>query len=307
MWQQTITYPCLGTLFAPEADCLFPGVIILPGSDGGIPEAIAKRIATQGYSVLALGFFGVDPLPRTLENIPLEYFQQAIDYLAPKVKNNSITVMGYSRGGELVLLLSAYFPARVRGVIAFVPCSMVCGGFPYINQPAWTFNNQPITPFLHGLMSHDETWTEADDLRLACEQGIIPYHNNSIQDPYEVAALFSARHEHQKADLAAAVIPVECIQCPLLIIAGNQDKIWPSALYAEQIMDRLDRKNSPIVRKSCVYPEAGHGILAPYEKPVYHKRGKFWCTLGGTPEGNRLASEQAWNELFQFLQATCNV
>jgi dienelactone hydrolase len=87
----------------------------------------------------------------------------------------------------------------------------------------------------------------------------------------------------------------------LLLLSGEKDKIWPSASYAQNIMDRLTQKGSTIQRKSCVYPDAGHGIISPYEGAVYHKVGKFWCTLGGTPGGNKLASEQAWEEVFQFL------
>jgi dienelactone hydrolase len=300
--QHIATDAFVGTLFVPDNQEQAPGVIVLPGSDGGIPKAIAQRIASYGYTTLALGYFGVKGLPHYLENIHLEYFQKAIEYLRslPQVKKDSVALVGYSRGGELALSLGAFFPKMINGVIAFVPCSVVCGGFPHINRPTWLLNNRPIVPFLNGLMSRDETLTEAEDLLLACKKGVIPYHSNTAEDPYEVVDLFLARHERQKP-IAAATIPVENLDCPLLIISGEQDKIWPSALYAKLIMDRLTQKGSKIARKSLVYPHAGHGIIAPYEGSIYHRVGKFWCTLGGTPDGNKQANESAWQEVVQFL------
>ena len=145
----------VGTLFTPDSQKQFPAVIVLPGSDGGIPESIARHLASFGYVVFALGYFGKDGLPQFLENIPLEYFQKAITSLKsmPQVKESAVSLLGYSRGGELALLLGSLFPQLINAIIAFVPCSRVCGAFPYINRPAWFFNNQPIVPFVNGLMS----------------------------------------------------------------------------------------------------------------------------------------------------------
>ena len=292
----------MGTLFSPSHTQQLTGVIVLPGSDGGIPEVIAKRIAGQGYSVLALGYFGVGHLPRYLENIHLEYFQNAIEHFRslPQVKKSPIILVGYSRGGELALLLGAWFRKLISGIVAFVPSSVVCGGFPYLNRPAWLLHNHPVSPFLHALMSPEEKWTETDDLVLASKQGIIPYHNNTAQDPYEIVDLFMARHQQHKR-IEEIALPVEQLECPLLIISGGEDKIWPSALYAQQIMDRLAQKGSKIQRKSLVYPHAGHGMIAPYSGAVYHRVGKFWCLLGGTAEENWQASENAWQEVFNFM------
>lgn len=291
----------VGTLFTPDSQKQFPAVIVLPGSDGGIPESIARHLASFGYIVLALGYFGKDGLPPYLENISLEYFQKAITSLKsmPQVKESALSLLGYSRGGELALLLGSLFPQLINAIIAFVPSSRVCGGFPHVNRPAWFFNHQPIVPFVNGLMSQEETWTEADDLTLACEKGVIPHHSNTAQDPYEIVDLFLERHKKYDPMLA---IPVERIACSLLILSGEQDKIWPSSIYAQEIMHRLDEKASKIERRSLVYPNAGHGIISPYEGSVYHPVGKFWCTLGGTPSGNEEANKNAWQEVLKFLE-----
>jgi dienelactone hydrolase len=293
-----------GTLFYPQSETgSLHAIVILPGSSGSIPDAMAQHIASYGYLVLALRYFGSEGLPKYLEGISLKYFTDAITWLRGEavVKAFSITLLGYSRGGELSLLLGSMFPTLVDGIIAYVPSSNVCGGFPHPNRPTWLHHNKPTTPFLKGLSNDDPTLTEADDLRLATEEKKIEFHQNTETDPYLVVDLFLARQQNQK-DAPYTAIQVENIRCPLLVVSGQDDKIWPSSLYAKQIAERLNENESTIVRKFLDFPNAGHGIIAPYDKPIYHPVGHFWCVLGGTPEGNQLAYEKAWQETFAFLE-----
>ncbi len=304
IYRENISGPAFyGTLFYPDSETgTLHAVVILPGSSGSTPDSMAQHLASYGYLVLALKYFGSDGLPANLEKIPLSYFTDAINWLRGEApaKAYSITLLGYSRGGELSLLLASQFPELVDGVIAYVPSSHVCGGFPHPNQPAWVHNNKAITPYLKGLSNDDPFLTEADDLRMATDEGKITFHQNTESDPYSVVDLFLARQQSQK-DADHAAIQVENIRCPLLVISGQEDKIWPSSLYAKQIAERLDENESTILRKFIDFPDAGHGIIAPYDKPIYHPVGKFWCALGGTPEGNQLAYEKAWQETFAFL------
>ena len=176
----------VGTFFQPELSRKLPGLILLPGSEGGIPEAFAEKLANVGYCVLALGYFGVEGLPETLENIPLRYFLQAFLWLKrqPQIRGNSIGLIGYSRGAELALLLGSFYPDLMNTLITYVPSSVVCGGFPYPNRPAWVRRKNPITPFLSGLSNHCIDLTESEDLTLATQSGEIPYHADTDQDPY---------------------------------------------------------------------------------------------------------------------------
>jgi hypothetical protein len=53
-------------------------VVVLGGSKASIPS-IGKSLSdylTLNYSVLLLAYFGVGTLPRTLERVPVEYFQR---------------------------------------------------------------------------------------------------------------------------------------------------------------------------------------------------------------------------------------
>ena len=82
----------------------------------------AAHLAARGYAALALAYFGTEHLPPTLAEIPLEYFETALAWLArqPEVDPDRLGVAGVLRGGELALLLGATFPA-LRAVVADVP------------------------------------------------------------------------------------------------------------------------------------------------------------------------------------------
>jgi acetyl esterase/lipase len=62
----------------------------------------------------------------------------------PGVDPHRVLVMGDSRGGEAALLLGAYFPHLVNGVVAGVPSSVVRPGFPDAGRPAWTLRGRPL-------------------------------------------------------------------------------------------------------------------------------------------------------------------
>ncbi|HEY6214659.1 MAG TPA: acyl-CoA thioesterase/BAAT N-terminal domain-containing protein, partial [Vicinamibacterales bacterium] len=74
----------VGMFYEPPDAGRHPSIIVLGGSGGGIPPAIgpAGGFASRGYAVLALAYFGAPGLPRTLSNIPLEYFGTALQWLA---------------------------------------------------------------------------------------------------------------------------------------------------------------------------------------------------------------------------------
>jgi len=290
----------LGQVFKPVSRSASIGVVILPGSEGGIPDQLAKYVAPQGYSAMALAYSGIEDLPKYHENIPLEYFQRAIQWFKKFADLKSICLIGYSRGGELALLLGATFPELLDGIVAYVPSSHVCGSFPFPNRPAWSLNGKPAAPFLRGVTSSEESLTECEDLNKATIEKIIPFHANTKKDPFDIVDLFLVRN--QQEDFEKAVIAVEKLSCPLLIIAGEEDKIWPSSLYSKLIIERINEKKSKIQKTLLVFPDAGHGIIAPYEGPIYHPVGQFWCRLGGTFEGNKKANEQAWQATFSFLQ-----
>jgi dienelactone hydrolase len=124
-------------------------VLVFGGSGGGRMTSVAALLAARGYPSLALAYFKAPGLPQTLHNIPLEYFAKALRVLRaqPGVDPDHVLVVGESRGGEAALLLSAYFPRLVNGVIAGVPSSVVnSAAGPDTGRPAWTLGAAPSRP-----------------------------------------------------------------------------------------------------------------------------------------------------------------
>jgi len=135
-----------GILFTPGGSGPFHGVLVVGGSNGGLPGRQAAWLASHGFAALALAYFRYEDLPQQLENIPLEYFERALAWMAqrPEIDRQHLAVMGTSRGGELALQLGSMFPAITK-VVAYVPadvryaaCCQMTGG------PAWTWRGEAL-------------------------------------------------------------------------------------------------------------------------------------------------------------------
>src|SRR5258708_26277664 len=68
----------IGAVFEPEV-AYGHFAVMLSGSSGGIPEAPARRLAENGVTALALGYFGAPGLPTDLVEIPLESLARGIE------------------------------------------------------------------------------------------------------------------------------------------------------------------------------------------------------------------------------------
>jgi dienelactone hydrolase len=142
----------VGMFYEPSGGGRHPAFLVLSGSGGGVPPAAGPSggLASRGYAVLALAYFGVPGLPRSLSNIPLEYFGTALRWLAaqPSVDASRIGVLGGSRGAELALLLAAMYP-NLRTVVAYMPSNVVWRGCcDMTTQVAWTVGGRPVAAML---------------------------------------------------------------------------------------------------------------------------------------------------------------
>jgi dienelactone hydrolase len=257
-----------------------PAIIVLGGSDGGLsPYSLltAALLASHGYATLVVAYFGdfgvLGRLPRTLENVPLEYFAKAIAWLReqPIVDSSRLGVLGFSRGGELALLLGAYYP-EFSAVVSYVGSGYVMPGYdpgdPYTEdlQPAWTWGGNAVTAY------PASSWS--DEL-------VPPYASTPTATP---------------ADLEAAEIPVEQINGPVLLISGESDAVWDSSTLSRVAWERLRRKEHPWPSQFLNYPGADHSIGAPYMPMAFRGGGS------GTPLTNHIASVNSWAAVLNMLE-----
>jgi dienelactone hydrolase len=256
-----------GVFLAPAARERHPGVLVVSGSNGGVPLRPAAWLASHGYAALALAYFHYEDLPAKLESIPLEYFQSALEWMSqrPEVLPDRLAVSGQSRGGELALQLGSMFPA-IRAVVAYAPSNTrrpaCCGGnsVPY----AWTWRGQPLAylPIGAGLQS-------------------------------ELAM--------------RATIEVERTQGPILMVSGQEDGVWRSSTMADMVVSRLKGAHFPYEVLTLKYPHAGHSAGRPEITPAWHEGVRQPLSgremdLGGTPKGDAESSLDSMPKVLEFLR-----
>jgi dienelactone hydrolase len=296
----TATGPVVGSLYVPVAKgSPAPALIVLGGSEGGCRKDLAALLASRlGAPVLALAYFGVQgsPLPTALQEIPLEYFVGAMDWLdaRPEVKPGSHVVLGISRGAELALLLGATYPERIRGVLANVPSAVAwVGEGPDRGASSWTFQGAQV-PFVPYVWS-DELLAR---LQAAMRSGA-PF---AFREVHEYALAHAAPER-----VASATIPVERISGPVMLLGSGADGVWPSDDFVGRIVSRLTASRFPFPATSFTYPSAGHLIQDGYQPTTLTRlrvrSAHITMELGGTPEGAAAANADSWPKVIAFLES----
>lgn len=279
-----------GTFFTPAASGPRPTILIVGGSEGGLHEGSAALLASHGFATLALAYFGIADLPSVLVEIPLEYFETALQWLQgrPEVDPECIGVMGGSKGGELALLLAATFPT-IRLVVADAPSGVVWQGFDYTARPprsSWTYKGEPLPciPFSFG-------W-----------KGLVALLSHRLfRKPMEARASFSGFDEDASL-LETATIPVEKINGPVLLLSGGDDRMWSAVELAQIVVDRLERSAFAHRCEHVSYPDAGHAVLGIPSTPTFATDVTTRFVLGGTPEANARAHMDAWPRVLAFFR-----
>jgi dienelactone hydrolase len=294
------THGLVGTLFTPATGGPHPGVILLGGGEGGLHEIDGALLAAHGFAVLSLAYFGAEGLPQALVEVPLEYFATAVSFLEgiELVRGDRLAIMGSSRGGEAALLVASV-DARLRAAVSVVGSGVMTQGVPRADT------------LLEMVANHVPAWTQ-DGRPLAYLPSTVPPEladQIGNQEPVELG--LSYRDSLADADaVAAAAIPVERINGPVLLLSSGHDKTWPCQALTEVAAGRLRQAGRAF--DHVVYEGAGHAIAAPPYGPATElttpgpeRRSTTGPELrmahGGTPEINAYAREDGWLRVRRFL------
>lgn len=284
-----------GELYRPAGAGPFPVVVYLNGSSGGVNEPRAALFAAHGYQCLALAVFNYEDRPKYLNDMPLEYFQQTLDWVHGQLEplDGFVAISGISRGGEMSLLIAAHYPEKVSAVVAYVPSlvthGVVSAGAPGTGRDAqvWTKNGVPM-PHLWQNNSHAD-WDAA--------YATAPPYRQSL-------AFLSALRD--VAALERALIPIEHFKGPVMLVSASDDGFWPSTAFSELVVQRLAQAGSPIPARHHVCAGAGHHVHYPnlpatlIAKP--HAMSGLLLDGGGTPAANAAGNVTSYWSVLEFLK-----
>lgn len=202
-----------------------PLIVGLGGSEGGNAwasnywKATRDKFISKGYAFLAIGYFGIKGTPEKLDRISIDRIHDAIVEATknPKVNKHKIAVIGGSRGADLALLLASYYK-DIKCVVGLLPSHVV---FPAnandFSTSAWTFKGKQLS-FVP-----------------VSEEAIPSIMKGDLRSTFEIML------KDEKAE-KKALIKVEKINGPILLISATKDEIAPTTEMSEKIVSRLKKK-----------------------------------------------------------------
>lgn len=158
----------------------------------------------------------------TAEDQPLISINEVHDAILiasrnPKINKKKIAIIGGSRGGDLALLIASHYK-DIRAVIAIVPSHVTFPGHTAeFTTSAWTFKGKEL-PFVP-----------------VSEEAVPFLIKGDLRKTFETIL------KDEKAE-KRALIKVENIKGPVLLISATQDEIVPSTPMCEKMISRLKAK-----------------------------------------------------------------
>ena len=268
-----------------------PLIIAAGGAEGGFwlggpnwfptSRPLGRALVAHGFSIRSIGYFGEQKLPEYMgeEALFRRNIERPLEPIATRIeeaRRNAVTnrrcvgFVGVSKGGELTMLLAAYdrdlrdeerplFDAAV----AAVPSHVVWQA-PYVTlrmRSGWSLGGEPMDFVPYPWLS--------------------PHVVSAFTDYPYVGQLGEAALQNESRVLAAA-IPTENIEVPLLMLAGEQDRVWPSAQMSRAALERAERLNPDHPLTLEVY-DLNHFVLSNSE-PVLETVAFLYETLKAAAE-----------------------
>jgi hypothetical protein len=260
------------------------------GSGLGVNSPIAAVLASHGFNVLSVAYFGEKGLPAQLSQIPLEYFERVFAWLSknPITSRKDVWILGMSKGAELALILASRYPFITR-VAVFAPHAYCFQGLAFKNVSSWTYKGKSL-PFIR----LKTCWLLAN--MLSC------FIKN---EPFGYTYTYKRGLDVAK-NKEAARIKVEDSHADLLLFTSKQCNIWNTYDGSIQIMDTLQKYNYPYKYDLIVYEDAGEPYYVPYVFPAGETTAKMAprlvFSMGGTLEGNSHARTDSWEKAIEFFK-----
>lgn len=261
----------------PDAQTREGLVVIWGGSEGGPDFNRAVRLASHGYQVLSLFFFGQPNQRPVLANVPLDFFDEVLAWRNEHVPNGPLTVIGTSRGAELALVLQARYP-QINNLVVYSPTRYSWQGLDFgREQPSWTWRGEPV-PYVS--FRHAAPGSKAR--MFAAMIGNTPVQ---LRMQHASAAAHDPNSEAARIRLG--------LSGNLLAFAGDDDAMWPGEQAAEYWGRQVPGRT-----EAHIFPGAGH-LFGPLDGWAggYAMGGSWGANQAAFTESNALLDARlaAWH------------
>lgn len=288
-----------GLLVLPAGDAPaggWPAVACFGGSEGGFESQVglARMLAARGYAALAASWISEAEAAEAIASVPLERFLRSVQVLAgrPEVDASRTTAMAVSRGAEgLLAAMSTADAVPCRGLVLVSPSSVswqaIGGDGEVPDTPSWTSGGRPVPwrPVPTGVLMKQlvrNAWRVERD-RVAHRPTLL-----------RLRAAYAAG----LADGESGTIAAEHVSCPLLLLSGSEDAVWPAEQMAAQILDRRPAGSGD---RHLTFRGAGHLIrLGALPTDAQWTGG---VAFGGEPDAQADAQRAATAAVSDFLGA----
>jgi uncharacterized protein len=231
---------------APEGAAKRPLIVGLGGAEGGNSWArnrwkpMRDQFLDEGYAVLALGYFGLPGTPERLDRIALEGVHAAIMRAAsdPAIDSRCIAIIGGSKGAELALLLASRYP-DIKAVAALAPGNAVFVAITDAMTTSSFSHNGESLPFV------PLPW-----------KATVPLITGDKRRVFDLMM-------EDRAAVERALIPVEKINGPILLMSGKQDEMWAATEMSDAMIARL-------TDKKFAYPHKHIALDGDHAVPTKH-------------------------------------
>nr|XP_046263220.1 acyl-coenzyme A thioesterase 1-like isoform X2 [Scatophagus argus] len=263
-----------GVMFTPPGKGPFPAVLDLYTFGGGLSEKRSSLLASRGFVVLTVALYGHDDMPKNINKVHLDYFEEAIEFLKKqdKVGGKGVGVISLSKSADLSLSMASYLP----GVEATVWINGCCAN---TAVPLYYKKSQILSALMFDRSKVTPTETGAFISKYV------------VNDPLA---------EENKDSL----VPIEQATGRFLFVASEDDLNWDSKAYADMMVERLKRHGKDNF-ETVIYPRAGHYLeppYGPYCPSSFHGLLGSPVLWGGEPRSHAAAEVHMWKKIQEFFR-----
>ncbi|XP_049429462.1 peroxisomal succinyl-coenzyme A thioesterase-like [Epinephelus fuscoguttatus] len=264
------------TLFLPPGPGPFPGLLDLWGGGGKLVEYRAALLASHGIASLALDYLTPKSPIETGKMVGNEYFERAYRVLEqhPQILSSRIAMLGLSLGTSITLKMAVY------SKVIKLRCA-VCISGSHVQR-------------VDGSLRQNLSYFDKNSAKIRFDKD----NNVILRD----MTLPITTNPSLKVDVGR-------LQCPLLLVVGEDDQDTPAYEAAMDMREMMERAGNSHLLTVLSYPKAGHLIEPPFTpfiraSPIrsFSTGQKLLVLWGGETVAHSRAQEDAWRKTLVFLR-----